>query len=94
MEADDGNDGSSNGETVLLMRQLKHQIAMANAQELLADITCKCFEKCVAKPRDHLSGTEQSCINLCMDRFLDSYRLCAHTYGHRLRREATHSRQA
>ncbi|KAH8303958.1 hypothetical protein KR044_006513, partial [Drosophila immigrans] len=79
---------AEDGETVLLMRQLKHQIAMANAQQLLADISCKCFEKCVARPRDHLSGQEQSCIGLCMDRFLDSYRLCAHAYGLRLRREA------
>lgn len=75
------------GETTQIMRQLKHQIALANAQELLANISCKCFEKCVTQPRDHLSGNEQSCISLCMDRFLDSYRLCAHTYKHRLRRE-------
>ncbi|KAH8416847.1 hypothetical protein KR222_008175 [Zaprionus bogoriensis] len=74
-------------ETALIMRQLKQQIALANAQELLANITCKCFEKCVAQPRDYLSGGEQHCIGLCMDRFLDAYRLCAHTYGHRLRRE-------
>lgn len=74
-------------ETELIMRQLKHQIALANAQELLANITCKCYEKCVTKPRDHLSGNERSCISLCMDRFLDSYRLCAYTYGLRLQRE-------
>nr|ABD64778.1 Dvir_CG11611 [Drosophila virilis] len=82
----------SNIEPKELMSQLKQQIALANVQELLATVTCKCFEKCVTKPRDHLSGPEQSCIHLCMDRYLDSFRLCAHTYGHRLRREYSRQR--
>ncbi|EDW00484.1 GH11842 [Drosophila grimshawi] len=79
-------------ETKEVMRHLKHQIALANVQELLATVSCKCFEKCVTKPRDHLSGPEENCINMCMDRFLDSFRLCAHTYGQRLRREQSQQR--
>ncbi|TDG38925.1 hypothetical protein AWZ03_014654 [Drosophila navojoa] len=75
-----------------LIRQMKQQIALANVQELLATVTCKCFEKCVTKPRDHLSGPEENCIHMCMDRFLDSFRLCAHTFGHRLRRELSRQR--
>lgn len=33
-----------------LMDQVKQQIAVANAQELLTQMTEKCFKKCVNKP--------------------------------------------
>lgn len=36
-----------------LMDQVKQQIALANAQELLTKMTEKCFKKCVTRP-----GTE------------------------------------
>ncbi|ALC48539.1 maker280 [Drosophila busckii] len=72
-----------------LISKLKREIALINTQDLLANVSCKCFEKCVKQPRDNLSTQEQRCIGLCMDRFLESYRVCAHTYAHRLRRASS-----
>jgi import inner membrane translocase subunit TIM13 len=51
-----------------LMDQVKQQIALANAQELLTKMTQKCFSKCVYKPGSELDSGEQKCIAMCMDR--------------------------
>ncbi|XP_073830676.1 mitochondrial import inner membrane translocase subunit Tim13-like [Musca autumnalis] len=70
-----------------LMEQVKQQIAVANAQELLTKMTEKCFNKCINKPGTSLDSSEQKCISMCMDRFMDSWNLVSRTYGNRLQRE-------
>jgi mitochondrial import inner membrane translocase subunit TIM13 len=42
-----------------LMDQVKQQIALANAQELLTKMTEKCFKKCVNRPGSELDSGEQ-----------------------------------
>lgn len=70
-----------------LMSQVKQQIALANAQELLAKMTHKCFTKCIQKPGKALDNSDQRCISQCMDRFMDAWNLVSRTYGNRLQRE-------
>ncbi|XP_049316868.1 mitochondrial import inner membrane translocase subunit Tim13 [Bactrocera dorsalis] len=70
-----------------LIGQVKQQIAVANAQELLTKMTEKCFKKCVAKPGVQLDSSEQKCISMCMDRYMDSWNLVSRTYSNRLLRE-------
>lgn len=70
-----------------LMSQVKQQIALANAQEMLSKMTEKCFKKCISKPGKALDSSEQRCITQCMDRFLDTWNLVSRTYGNRLQRE-------
>ncbi|XP_031635707.1 mitochondrial import inner membrane translocase subunit Tim13 [Contarinia nasturtii] len=70
-----------------LMTEVKQQIAVANAQELVTKITEKCFKKCVTKPGTSLGGSEQKCIAMCMDRFMDSWNLVSRTYVRRIQRE-------
>lgn len=53
-----------------LMDQVKQQIALANAQELLTKMTEKCFKKCVNRPGSELDSGEQKCIAMCMDRLV------------------------
>jgi len=77
----------SNSEKGELMEQVKQQIAVANAQELLTKMTEKCFKKCIGKPGVSLDSSEQKCISMCMDRFMDSWNLVSRTYGNRLQRE-------
>uniref|UniRef100_A0A7N4UYD3 Mitochondrial import inner membrane translocase subunit n=1 Tax=Sarcophilus harrisii TaxID=9305 RepID=A0A7N4UYD3_SARHA len=43
----------------LIMEQVKVQIAVANAQELLQRMTNKCFRKCIGKPGSSLDNSEQ-----------------------------------
>ncbi|XP_001352787.2 mitochondrial import inner membrane translocase subunit Tim13 [Drosophila pseudoobscura] len=74
-------------ENVELMSQVKQQIALANAQEMLSKMTEKCFKKCIHKPGKTLDASEQRCISQCMDRFMDSWNLVSRTYGNRLQRD-------
>jgi import inner membrane translocase subunit TIM13 len=70
-----------------LMDQVKQQIAVANAQELLTKMTEKCFKKCINKPGSSLDNSEQKCIAMCMDRYMDSWNLVSRTYTSRLQKE-------
>ncbi|EDO33527.1 predicted protein [Nematostella vectensis] len=69
------------------MDQVKTQIALANAQELLQKISDKCFKKCIFKPGASLDNSEQKCIALCMDRYMDSWNTVSRVYTARLQKE-------
>nr|CAD7410630.1 unnamed protein product [Timema poppensis] len=97
-----------------LMDQVKQQIAVANAQELLTvssdsldhvtpkisfriafnmfklffqKMTEKCFKKCINKPGTTLDSSEQKCVAMCMDRYMDSWNLVSRAYSSRLQKE-------
>ncbi|KDR18929.1 mitochondrial import inner membrane translocase subunit Tim13 [Zootermopsis nevadensis] len=70
-----------------LMDQVKQQIAVANAQELLTKMTEKCFKKCIIKPGTSLDSSEQKCVAMCMDRYMDAWNLVSKAYSNRLQRE-------
>ncbi|KAH8378572.1 hypothetical protein KR009_000008 [Drosophila setifemur] len=78
---------ASNMDKEELMSQVKQQIALANAQEMLSKITKKCFKKCIQRPGKALDTSEQRCISQCMDRYMDTWNLVSRTYGNRLQRE-------
>lgn len=67
-----------------MLRILIHWIVHLFSQK----ITEKCFKKCVPKPGTSLGGSEQKCIAMCMDRFMDSWNLVSRTYVRRLQRES------
>lgn len=50
-------------------------------------MTEKCFRKCVTKPGTSLGGSEQKCIAMCTDRFMDTWNLISRAYVRRLERE-------
>ncbi|KAA8589611.1 hypothetical protein FQN60_012976, partial [Etheostoma spectabile] len=81
--------GGSGGkvDTGTIMEQVKVQIAVANAQELLQRMTDKCFKKCIGKPGSTLDNSEQKCIAMCMDRYMDAWNTVSRTYNSRLQRE-------
>ncbi|CAB4012949.1 mitochondrial import inner membrane translocase subunit Tim13-like [Paramuricea clavata] len=70
-----------------LLEQVKQQVALASAQELIQKMSDKCFKKCVYKPGTSLDGTEQKCLAMCMDRYMDTWNLISKTYSSRLQRE-------
>ena len=44
-----------------VMAQVKQELALANAQELMNKMNEKCFGKCITKPSSSLSGSEEVC---------------------------------
>ncbi|XP_017888416.1 mitochondrial import inner membrane translocase subunit Tim13-like [Ceratina calcarata] len=70
-----------------LMEQIKQQVAVANANELITKMSEKCFRKCVVRPGTSLDSSEQKCVAMCMDRYMDAYNLVLNTYSARIQRE-------
>ena len=70
-----------------VMEQVRNQIAVTNAQELLQRITKTCFKKCVTKPGTQLDSYEQKCVAMCMDRYMDSWNAVSRTYNERITRD-------
>ncbi|XP_075719076.1 mitochondrial import inner membrane translocase subunit Tim13 [Rhinoderma darwinii] len=79
--------GSSKIDAGAIMEQVKVQIAVANAQELLQRMTDKCFRKCIQKPGGSLDNSEQKCVAMCMDRYMDAWNTVSRAYNSRLQRE-------
>ncbi|KAJ1084891.1 hypothetical protein NDU88_005031 [Pleurodeles waltl] len=82
-----GAGGSGKVDPGLIMEQVKVQIAVANAQELLQRMTDKCFKKCIGKPGSSLDNSEQKCVAMCMDRYMDAWNTVSRAYNSRLQRE-------
>ncbi|KAJ2691019.1 protein translocase subunit [Coemansia spiralis] len=63
-----------------VMRQLKSEIAMANAQELIANINSHCFKMCVPAPDSSLSSSEKTNLSRCVDKYLSAWDVVSSTY--------------
>ncbi|XP_043478314.1 mitochondrial import inner membrane translocase subunit Tim13-B-like [Leptopilina heterotoma] len=70
-----------------LIEQVKQEIAVASVHEFITIVTKKCFQKCIAKPGTSLDSSEQKCLAMCMDRYMDTLSLVGSTYSRRLQRE-------
>ncbi|KAG0047435.1 protein translocase subunit [Gryganskiella cystojenkinii] len=83
-----GSSGSMEAKKQQVMDQVRSELALANAQELINKINEKCFAKCVPKPGPKLDGSEQACISKCMDRYMEAWNIVSRTYINRVQRES------
>ncbi|EIE81301.1 hypothetical protein G6F46_000480 [Rhizopus delemar] len=70
-----------------VMDQVRSELALANAQELINKINEKCYLKCVPKPGSRLESGEQACLSKCMDRYMEAWNVVSRAYISRLQRE-------
>lgn len=47
-----------------------------------------CFNKCIIKPGPSLDSTEQKCVSMCMDRYMETVSLVSKSFGERLMAES------
>uniref|UniRef100_A0A7E4VBT4 Mitochondrial import inner membrane translocase subunit n=1 Tax=Panagrellus redivivus TaxID=6233 RepID=A0A7E4VBT4_PANRE len=66
---------------------VKQQAAIANAQNLVTDLSEKCTNKCITNPGSSLSSSEKQCLSRCLDRFMDSWNIVSQTLQKRLQDE-------
>eukprot|EP01134_Creolimax_fragrantissima_P003873 CFRG3873T1 len=71
-----------------IMDEVRQQLAVANAQQLLQKMTDKCFNKCITKPGSDLSGSDRACLAKCMDRYLESWNVISKAYATRVQKDA------
>jgi len=70
-----------------IMQTVQQQVALANMQELLQKVTDKCFKKCITSPGSSMGSSDQKCVAMCMDRYMDSFNLVSRAYTKRLQQE-------
>ncbi|XXQ31132.1 Mitochondrial import inner membrane translocase subunit [Plasmodiophora brassicae] len=52
-------------------------------QQMFAMMTDKCFLKCIEKPGSQLSRSDKSCLENCMERYLDVTKICGEAVASR-----------
>ncbi|KAF9474679.1 hypothetical protein BDN70DRAFT_815261 [Pholiota conissans] len=70
-----------------MMNAVRQEMALQNAQELMNKANESCYAKCVTRPGDSLSSTEQTCLSRCLDRYLDAFTIVSRTYTTRIGKE-------
>ncbi|TCD62893.1 protein translocase subunit [Steccherinum ochraceum] len=69
----------------LFMASVRNEMALLNAQQLINKCNEKCFQKCVTKPGTSLSGSEETCLSRCIDRYLEAFNIVSRSYTDRLK---------
>ena len=67
--------------------QLKQTIALANVQLIVEKASEKCFSKCITKPGPSLEKSEQKCLAMCFDRYMESHSVVAQAFIAKLREQ-------
>ncbi|KIM39704.1 hypothetical protein M413DRAFT_446607 [Hebeloma cylindrosporum] len=70
-----------------VMQNIRQELALANAQELMNKATEKCFSKCVTKPGSSLGSAEQTCLSRCLERYLETFNVVSRAYHTRVGKE-------
>ncbi|KAJ7219961.1 Tim10/DDP family zinc finger-domain-containing protein [Mycena pura] len=70
-----------------IMNSVRNEIALTNAQQLMNSANERCYKVCVTKPGTSLSGSEQTCLSRCLDRYMEAFNIVRRTYMMRLSKE-------
>jgi len=76
-----------------LKNTVRQEVALASAQELMNKASERCFTKCIIKPGDSLSSSEQTCLSRCLDRYMEAFNIVSRTYIARVSRERLEGQQ-
>ncbi|CAM9425784.1 unnamed protein product [Ectocarpus sp. 12 AP-2014] len=56
-----------------IIQQLQEQVQAKALQELMTQMTDQCFNRCAkTSSGDRISSSEQGCLAMCMDRYMDT----------------------
>ena len=55
-----------------LQQFIQTQTQVAQVQQMISTLTEVCWDKCISSPGSYLSGKEQSCLENCAKRFVDT----------------------
>ncbi|KAJ2560006.1 protein translocase subunit [Coemansia sp. RSA 1933] len=80
-------DGATPQAIAEVKNKIKHDLALANAQELLRRINENCFKMVITAPGPTMTDTENVSMNRCIDKYLASWDTVANTYVNRLQSE-------
>ena len=75
--------GLSQQEAGELIARVRAEVQQQTLQELFTKISERCFDVCVTKPSKALSSSEQKCLAMCMDRYVDAMVVVSNTMSER-----------
>ncbi|CAB1114097.1 unnamed protein product [Ectocarpus sp. 4 AP-2014] len=56
-----------------IIQQLQEQVQAKALQELMTQMTDQCFNRCAkTSSGDRINSSEQGCLAMCMDRYMDT----------------------
>ncbi|PIA15717.1 hypothetical protein COEREDRAFT_81840 [Coemansia reversa NRRL 1564] len=70
-----------------VMKQVKNEMAVASAQELIKNINKNCFNLCISSPGPSFSSSDEACMSRCVDKYLASWDLISRTYIDRVQKQ-------
>ncbi|KAJ2800038.1 protein translocase subunit, partial [Coemansia guatemalensis] len=70
-----------------VMKQVKNEMAVASAQELIKNINKNCFKLCIPSPGPSFSSSDEACMSRCVDKYLASWDLISRTYIDRVQKQ-------
>lgn len=59
---------------------ISQELAVANATELVNNITQNCFDKCISQPGASLSNSDEGCLTQCLEKYMRSWNVISKTY--------------
>lgn len=62
------------------MESIRQDMKLLVMQDLMKQLTRKCFDRCVVAPSTSFSKQEQGCLAKCASRFLEATQIVGKTY--------------
>jgi len=81
-----GTSTDQNAKKLKVMSQVKQELEVARLQELINNMTQRCYTVCQPSG-SALSNKDQACLSNCMDRFFEAFDVVSRTYVQRLGKE-------
>ncbi|KAK2756730.1 protein translocase subunit [Arachnomyces sp. PD_36] len=79
--------GSSAEMKTKIINQVQAEAAMNNARTLVQKLNEHCFDKCISTPQSSLSSRDESCLNMCFQKYVGTWNLTSRAYVARLGKE-------
>ncbi len=71
-----------------IKNSIAQEMATAYATGLVNALSENCFQKCIIKPSDSLSTTDEKCISDCASKFMRSWNLISKEYISRINKQS------
>ncbi|BFZ54857.1 protein translocase subunit [Savitreella phatthalungensis] len=82
-----GQELLGSGRVQQLKQQIRQEMSVAHAQELVKQMTDECFRRCVQVPAGTLTAAQQSCASECMSLYTQAWAVVQRSYIERVQEE-------
>ncbi|EFX00173.1 mitochondrial intermembrane space translocase subunit [Grosmannia clavigera kw1407] len=70
-----------------IIQQVLVESNTSNARQLIDNMNQHCFDSCIPKPGPSISGSEQTCVSQCMEKYITAWNHVNTTLMRRIQQE-------